>query len=243
MIIKYLKLDTSSIENEVIFMSSIDYAYKAKILKTNLCRDISKIDKARYLKEAQGLIIDKSFDYDFEEMMLYQEQGYSDKDIKEARNINRASHYRKERLEARISNYLSQGQCIFVTLTFNNYVLERTNEETRRKYVRRYLRSQSACYVANIDYGKTNEREHYHAVVLGDRLNMSEWHYGYIYVERVKNHLKTSLKLSKYVTKLCNHAIKETTKRSVYIYSRDITKLMTSDATHITPRLESTQTW
>jgi hypothetical protein len=78
-------------------------------------------------------------------------------------------------------------------------------------------------YVANIDYGAKNKREHYHALINCDKIDFSNWRkYGNINAERVKNKDIESdkIKLSKYIAKLSNHAIKETTKRSCLIYSR-----------------------
>lgn len=203
-------------------MSVPNYVLKAEVLKTPLCKEINRIDKARYLYECDGVIA--PFDYDLEEWSLYAEKGYSKEQIKEARRINNASYKRVNRLEDRIMSYLQKGHCIWLTLTFDEDTLNNTTPETRRKYVRRFLKTQSNYYVANIDYGKTTQREHYHAVVVCDYVDMSAWSYGFSYTERIKNHCKTPLKLSKYVSKLTNHAIKETTHRQVYIYSREIAK-------------------
>lgn len=141
--------------------------------------------------------------------------------IQEARKINLASWKRVQRLKDRIRCYLLKGQCIWLTLTFSEEVLKSTSVETRRKYVSRYLKSQSDYYLANIDFGKRNEREHYHAIVVSDFLYTEGWKdYGFTWTERIKNHIDCEKKLAKYVSKLTNHAIKETTKRQCYIYSR-----------------------
>lgn len=140
--------------------------------------------------------------------------------INEARKINLASWKRVQRLKERIRSYLEKGQCIWLTLTFSEEVLNSTTLETRRKYVQRYLKSQSDYYLANIDFGKNTEREHYHAIVVSDFINKSEWIYGFTWTERIKNHVDSEKKLAKYTSKLTNHAIKETTKRQCYIYSR-----------------------
>lgn len=143
--------------------------------------------------------------------------------VNEARKINLAAWKRKIRLKERIGSYLKEGQCIWLTLTFSPSVLDSTSVDTRRKYVQRQLKSVSNKYVANIDFGKSSQREHYHAVVVGNlrRSDFQEWidNYGHIWIEDVH---KTSSeeKLAKYISKLTNHAIKETTKRQCYIYSR-----------------------
>lgn len=195
---------------------SSDYVYKAKILKSGLCSKVKKLDKLCYDLIAN----DKGCDIPFEEAMFCSENGCDFKDMEEARLINASNVHRVKRLKERIERYLSMGQCIWLTLTFTDDTLDKTTKETRRRYVARYLKNQSQYYIANIDYGSDNEREHYHAVVVGDFVDMAKWCYGFAYTERIKNHSKSSIKLSKYVSKLTAHAIKESTKRQVYIYSR-----------------------
>lgn len=196
----------------------VDYAHKAQVLKQGLCKDTKKLDRKLYeivssdLNDCENVV--------FEEMMFCQEHQCTFYDLEEARKLNDASYKRVNRLKRRIERYLKSGQCIWLTLTFNPETLAKTSEETRRRYVARFLKTQSKHYIANIDYGDTTEREHYHAVVLCDFVDMDAWKYGFAYTERIKNHIKTSTKISKYVSKLCNHAIKETTKRAVYLYSR-----------------------
>ena len=95
-------------------------------------------------------------------------------------------------------------------------------KETRRKYVSRCLKKYNTLYVANIDFGKKNGREHYHAVISIDKVDNKDWLYGDIDFKRVrnKNIEEDKKRLSKYIAKLSNHAIKETTKRCCLLYSR-----------------------
>lgn len=198
----------------------VDYEYKAKILQTELPKLINKIDKDKFVKEYYGIIRDTSFDCDFEELMLLQD-GYTSEDIKEARRINKATYLRVKRLKERMETYLTQGKCIFATLSFTDEILEKTSKETRRKYVCRFLKSISNLYLANIDYGKTTKREHYHAVIVCDSIPRGSWPYGFDKYKKVRCDNLSTTKLSKYVSKLTNHAIKETTKRNAIIYSRN----------------------
>lgn len=140
---------------------------------------------------------------------------------KEAERVNNASYHRTKRLKLKILNMITSGSCIFLTLTFKNDVFEKTSEETRKRYVARALKTMSNSYIANIDYGKLNEREHYHAIVLADRVDHKLWKYGNLDIERVRANEETSpVKIAKYITKLTNHAIKETVKQNRLIYSR-----------------------
>lgn len=110
---------------------------------------------------------------------------------------------------------------MFLTLTFNNKTLNNTSSDTRRKYVRRFLKENCVCYVANKDFGGRNGREHYHAVVLvKGQLNYTNWSYGALNGQKIRLNGTSNTKLAKYVSKLTNHAIKKTCKRNVLIYSR-----------------------
>ena len=138
----------------------------------------------------------------------------------EAEKINSATLKRNQRLKKRIASYIDSGNCLFLTLTFNDDVLELTSEDTRRQYVRKWLKSYSNCYVANIDYGLENEREHYHAVMVYPfRIESSEWPYGFSNIKKVK--MGSESAVAKYINKLTNHAIKKTCKRKALIYSQD----------------------
>ena len=130
---------------------------------------------------------------------------------------------------------LNSGKCLFLTLTFTDKVLDSTSPETRRRYVSYYLKQFGVPYIANIDFGTADayiddngnerqgtKREHYHAVIQTDKIDLSEWHkYGAIKLEKIRASQNDNIRLAKYVSKLTNHAIKETTKRACLIYSRD----------------------
>ena len=89
--------------------------------------------------------------------------------------------------------------------------------ETRRRYVRHFLDDYGA-YVANIDFGAKNGREHYHAILQCSSVDCSLWRYGNLDFKRVLT--PNSQAISKYISKLTNHALKETTKGFNIIYSR-----------------------
>lgn len=125
---------------------------------------------------------------------------------------------RQGRLRKRIENMITNNDCLFLTLTFTDDVLSTTSFDTRKKYVLRFLNNLNCAYVGNVDYGSENGREHYHCVVAIDNVSCYDWLYGAINFKRIIN--KNSLALAKYVAKLTNHALKETTNNSRIIYSR-----------------------
>lgn len=123
-----------------------------------------------------------------------------------------------------VRRILSHPSVVLVTLTFTDEVLNATSETTRRTYVRKFLASQSHTYMANRDFGKKNHREHFHALVACEKIDRKDWTYGNINFKRVKlseDRKKTVGKLSRYLDKLSNHALKETVGDRI-IWSRRI---------------------
>lgn len=151
------------------------------------------------------------------------------------------AHYQKvSRLKKRIAFILTNApSSYFVTLTFSDEVLQATSEQTRRQYVRKFLKANAngTHYVANIDYGSKNGREHYHAIT---NFPCNSWKYGHqlskpilLYAPlsakydnlpdeeyKLKAFETTQKRLSKYTAKLGFHAVKETTRDASLIYSR-----------------------
>ena len=145
---------------------------------------------------------------------------------------------RSGRLWKYISGMMNSGKCcVFLTFTFSDLALSESTFADRRRWVRRFLKDQCEYYIANIDFGDklknehSEEREHYHAVAIG-RVNMNAWTHGFMFAETVKKSgdivkdVETSKKLSKYVSKLTNHAIKKSTGNFRLIYSRNCKDLL-----------------
>lgn len=148
---------------------------------------------------------------------------------------------KQQRVWNRIKDCVTSSRCVFLTFTFRDDVLAQTDEQTRRRFVRRCIKSQCPHnYVANIDFGNagaereyidrdgnkrtSTAREHYHAIaVLPDgvkRFDMSQWKHGFMFVERVPIHDKKIV--ANYVAKLSLHALKEHgQKPRMLIYSRE----------------------
>lgn len=111
----------------------------------------------------------------------------------------------------------------FITLTFNDRSMG-FKEAYRRDLIGRTLNAHCDDYIANIDYGDTTQREHYHAVIVandiieqvrdGKKRLVSDWlddygsKYGFYKVESVGVTPEDTSKLSRYIAKLCNHSIK-----------------------------------
>lgn len=137
--------------------------------------------------------------------------------LKQCEKIDTNKYKRTMRLRKRVSQMIYSQTCYFITLTFDNKTLENTNEDTRRQLVRRFLKSQCTEYVANIDYGKTTEREHYHAIT---NAFVEGWAYGFYNVKAIDPNTESEKRIPMYITKLTHHALKQTVKGSYLIYSR-----------------------
>lgn len=226
-------------------MNKPDYARKARILGTDLCQRLKRIKKAVYADYAlkkNGQIVRTEIDlHTAQNEWCFLSENFAD-DVAEAKRINTADYKRQKRLKDFISDILTASETtVFLTLTFSDDTLEKTTVKTRRAYVQRFLRSHGAAYVANIDYGAENDREHYHAVI-GCSVDLSEWQdkCGFAYAEKIRfdrfgkiprryknlppdeqaERMKedTFARLAKYTAKLTNHAIKATTKRQCLMY-------------------------
>lgn len=124
-----------------------------------------------------------------------------------ALQVNR--YKRVRRLRLKVADIVS-SRSLFLTLTFTDAVLSSTNPKTRRLYVSRLLGAFKVPYVANLDYGSANGREHYHALIQLERIDAKLWVYGNLDFKRVRT--PNDLRLSRYITKLTYHAIKTPTR-------------------------------
>lgn len=210
-----------------------DYSYKSYILSQGLDREFNSYKLQSHYNSMStnnfdvyyGLYIPPSCDksslnYWFDD--LAHRFGFCA--ILEARRILNANYHRLSRLKNRISSIISCNSLTsyFVTFTFTNNALSKTSQKTRRLYVTRFLKSNSFDYVANIDFGSKNGREHYHAVLSSVFLDPKLWKYGRLDYEIISKSELSVDKLSLYVSKLTNHAIKKTTHRTSLIYPKVI---------------------
>lgn len=191
--------------------SKPDYAFKSQVMLTDSEALLNSLSKHMTFETANINFLYNSMQFILDK--------YSFIHLKETLRIHDAKVHRVSRLKRRIESICSE-RAYFLTLTFTDDVLATTNEKTRREYVKRYLSSISSNYVANIDYGKLHEREHYHSCIQCEHIDHKLWIYGNLDFKLITSNDDSFLLLSKYVSKLTNHAIKETCKRKAIIYSR-----------------------
>lgn len=190
-----------------------NYELKAHVLSCGMYDTFKKIEKDLWINRDNEVYLHEVIQYRNSIEERYPEE------YKECQNLWNSDHQRRKRLSHKIRKMVEGDSCTFITLTFRDDVLEKTSTKTRRRYVTRFLKTQSDRYIANIDYGSHTDREHYHGIIVG-RLDLSAWKYGYSYAESIKSSNDSS-RLAMYVTKLSNHAVKETTKRNTLIYSKN----------------------
>lgn len=122
-------------------------------------------------------------------------------------------------LRRRINNIINKNDNIyFVTFTFNDKSLS-LDKKTRRVYVSRLCRDCCSDYVANLDYGKKNEREHYHGVLSINDVALFDmrWSpYGFYYLEKITDNEKSRACLTRYTNKLVTHALKHGADSIIY---------------------------
>lgn len=192
---------------------------------------------SKHCAESYGTELNKKY-----AVYLGIEDNLTDLESKCCRQLYDSRRQKVLRLKKKLEYWVNNYNCLWLTLTFRDNVLDSTNELTRRKYIQRFLKSLNIpFYVANIDYGdkeknsNSNEREHYHAIIQSDYLDMSLYKYGFVFVEQIYNTTNSIARISKYINKLTAHAYKDSTRgQSRLIYSRGITDYSkTNDLTYV----------
>lgn len=85
-------------------------------------------------------------------------------EVKKIRCDLSAIHQRRKRVRKYVREMAQVGRLYLVSLTFGD-CYDTTTRRTRDIYARSWLNKHTADYFACLDKGKTNGREHYHAIV------------------------------------------------------------------------------
>lgn len=210
-----------------LHITKIDYFLKASVLELGLPKIQKQISQSLFFNSPDVKLSFTKYTFDNAIKLDSIMRDLYPIEWKEAERINHASVQRTVRLKKRISSMIDYSlnntdvYPLFLTLTFTDKIFKSTNALTRKRYVTRFLKENCISYVANRDYGSQKGREHYHAVVLvKGMLDYTKWSFGCLNGQKIVFNGVSNVKLAKYVSKLTNHAIKETCKRSVLIYSR-----------------------
>lgn len=205
-----------------------NYKLKSLVIESGLVGEVNRMRKAFYKQGLRdSLPFPEAIKDGYRDMAIEDAKDLYDtlvsspegvEMLQECNRVNHANNARKNRVQSRVK-LLLEKPCVFLTFTFSDDTLLRTSSITRRRYVRQFLDNYGA-YVANIDFGSKNGREHYHAILQTfEKIDYTAWcKNGALNGQKIIK--PNSQALSKYLSKLVNHAIKETTRGCRIIYSK-----------------------
>lgn len=184
------------------------------------------IDKyARHLSLGIYLAVQDRDEEKIKEFSSKQSELYSvlgERYTKQVISINNSRYHRIKTVKRKIKQIVNSDKGLFLTLTFRDDVLESTSEKTRRTYVFRFCKKYGYGYVANQDFGKETNREHYHVVIFPkEELSKDIWEYGFMDIKPITCSSDDLVRVSKYVSKMTYHAVKDTASINRIIYSRN----------------------
>jgi hypothetical protein len=119
----------------------------------------------------------------------------------------------KQRLYNR-SYEITQENGYFVTLTYKDENLP--NEKKCLEQMKQWSREYCDLFISNIDYGDENGRIHIHSMcVPKENIKLVKtWNHGAINLQKIRKD-SDARKLVLYITKLMQHAIKDSTKHLI----------------------------
>lgn len=199
---------------------------KKALVELGLTKLLTLQDKKEYFQKNGNQEKVKELSLEIEK--IESEIDYCDIDRVNARKLLNSMYMKNKRLRQRIELMKQFSNCIyFATFTLNNDFID-FRKETLEIYLKRALKENCNVYVANADYGSLNERLHFHAIITCRDIEKlrDAWKYGFSDFEKVKWFEHSPIKMAKYITKLTNHAMKDSTRplENKLIYSRDVQK-------------------
>lgn len=143
-------------------------------LKEETALDIykKKYKEIYYNNLLNGLYVSPFWSNDYS----YFKDVLSEEDFKKALRLKNRKSNRRKRCHKKLVPIINQYEdwffdkgvncyLVFGTCTFNDNALK-LKEETRTKYVNKWIKSHFKIALVNIDYGRKNEREHHHFIGL-----------------------------------------------------------------------------
>lgn len=108
----------------------------------------------------------------------------------------------------------------FLTFTFDDKYINKC-DRTKKDLIKNLLNEIDSCsfYILNVDYGSKTERQHYHCIYgtnkdLNLKFILDKYYPCFSYTEKIRLDSSSINKVSKYINKLSNHALKSSTKKS-----------------------------
>lgn len=134
-------------------------------------------------------------------------------------NILTARYHKVSRIKQDLVYLICRHSFIwFCTFTYDNYYIN-CCERTKKDLIKKVLNHEDFKYLMNKDYGSKTEREHYHVILATNynvdiHLFLKEHYPCFSSAQRVNTTLNDVKRLSKYINKLTNHCIKDSTCNS-----------------------------
>lgn len=162
------------------------------------------------------------------EIIEYNKKRKFDKDLelneKKYHSIVNARYNKCSRIKRRLAYLLNHRQYIwFITFTFDDEYIDKC-DRTKKDLIKSCLNTSDFMYILNVDYGSKKEREHYHCI-LGTNLNfdldsiLKSCYPCFVYAELCRTSDNDLKRLTKYINKLANHCIKDSTKNKRIYFS------------------------
>ena len=187
---------------------------RARIISENLESVVSNLKWNEFLDEN-----DERRKYTDQQIKIIKSLFFeTEEDYKLAEQLANNKYQRKKRYRKYIKEIIKE-KSYFVTFTLDEESIKH-NITYLRKRLTEILKKNYKYYIANIDYGKTTERLHFHAIIRTEEPHKKIWKYGFS--DWLEITIKNDDRLAKYINKLTNHALKdETKKRYNIIVSRN----------------------
>lgn len=223
----------------------INYDITRKVLLNDMTHDLYKNRCTALLKI--GLAYEELNKYDNFSDILSEDDFKLEIRFKQNRK-NKRNRTKKHLMEIiRFKNALNgNGTLVFGTCTLNDKTLS-FKSETIDKKINFWIKKHFLWALVNIDYGKKNERKHYHFIGITteliepvhqkskkgyDMYNLTQkdyemgWEPDLLKIDFSKNDIDKTIN---YLLKLNNHSNKDTTSNRVRVIKKDIVKLFTED--------------
>lgn len=182
---------------------------------TDLLKQLIQYNKLRLFNFKNGVVME-------EDKRLY--------------NILNARYNKISRIKKRFYYLVVRYKYIwFITFTLNDDNLDKCYR-THKNAMRKVLDNYDFKYILNVDYGKKNERLHYHCILATnsdvDLDIFCKYNYTLGFTKSILCNTYTDdiNRLCKYIDKLCNHALKTSTKNRRIIYNFKGYDLFSNDA-------------
>lgn len=170
-------------------------------------------------------IIDTTFlndiiDYNRKRKEAFKNGLQFDEDIEIERKL-KARYNKVSRIKQHfIYMIMKKKNLYFLTFTFDDKYLKKC-DRTKKDLIKKLLKEIdfNSYIILNVDYGSQTERQHYHCIFgtnkdLDLKSILDKYYPCYSYTEKIRLDTNSIKKIPKYINKLSNHAIKDSTKAS-----------------------------